>query len=82
MTLELIQKQINNNSLPNALFLIFQNSENSFISNQYINAISSLKEIKIIYVDDLKGLFPDENDIMNKSFLFRVFNFFTVTFCL
>lgn len=42
---------------------IFVNSEDSFLSNQYINAIAQKNELKIITVDEIKSLVPNDNDI-------------------
>ena len=62
LELKLLQDLITENKLSDC-FYIFLNSENSFLSNQYIEAIANSKKIKKIYVDDLKSLLPDENDI-------------------
>lgn len=42
---------------------IFVNSEDSFLSNQYINAIAQKNELKIITVEEIKSLVPNDNDI-------------------
>lgn len=42
---------------------IFVNSEDSFLSNQYINAIAQKNELKIITVEEIRSLIPNDNDI-------------------
>ena len=42
---------------------IFVNSEDSFLSNQYIRAIADKKGIKIVYVEEINTLIPNNNDI-------------------
>ena len=42
---------------------IFVNSEDSFLSNQYINAIAQKNELKVITVEEIKSLIPNDNDI-------------------
>lgn len=57
-----LQNLILNNKLTDC-FYIMVNSENSFLANQYIDAIADLKNISKVYIDDLNSLLPDENDI-------------------
>lgn len=42
---------------------IFVNSEDSFLSNQYINVIAQKNELKIITVEEIRSLIPNDNDI-------------------
>ena len=42
---------------------IFVNSEDSFLSNQYTNAIAQKNELKIVSVEEIKSLIPNDNDI-------------------
>ncbi len=42
---------------------IFVNSEDSFLSNQYTNAIAQKNELKIVPVEEIKSLIPNDNDI-------------------
>lgn len=65
MTIEVLKSNLESNTLDE--FYIFLNSENSFLSNQYIKAISETKQLKIVYVDDLKSLLPDKNDIFGST---------------
>jgi hypothetical protein len=62
MDLQTLQKHIKEN-LPIDSFYIFVNTENSFLSNQYINAISTYKNLRLVYVDEIDSLIPDKNDI-------------------
>lgn len=62
MTLEEFKKQIDL-EIPLTSALIFLNSENSFLSEQYVKYVSEKLKLKISYVDDLTTLLPDKNDI-------------------
>ena len=62
MTIESLKELIETNAELDSMY-IFLNSENTFLSNQYIAEISKKKNLKIVYVEDLKALIPDKNDI-------------------
>lgn len=62
MDLQTLQNAIlSNQQLPS--FIIFHNSENSFLANQYTDAIAVNKSLKKVYVEDPKSLIPDKDDI-------------------
>lgn len=42
---------------------IFVNSEDSFLSNQYVNAIAKNNELKLVPVEEIRSLIPNDNDI-------------------
>lgn len=60
--LKILQNLILNDNLSDC-FYIFVNSENSFLANQYLEAIANKKQLNKVYVEDLKSLLPDDNDI-------------------
>lgn len=62
MELQELSNALKNNSNIES-FYIFLNTENTFLSNQYIEEISKVKSLSISYVDELKSLVPDKNDI-------------------
>ena len=62
MELQELSNALKNNSNIEP-FYIFLNTENTFLSNQYIEEISKVKSLSISYVDELKSLIPDKNDI-------------------
>ena len=62
MELQELSNALKNNSNIEP-FYIFLNTENTFLSNQYIEEISKVKSLSISYVDELKSLVPDKNDI-------------------
>lgn len=62
MDLATLQKALKDNSVIEP-FYIFLNSENTFLSNQYIKEISRVKGLSIEYIDNIIGLLPDKNDI-------------------
>ena len=62
MDLATLQKSLKDNSVIEP-FYIFLNSENTFLSNQYIKEISRVKGLSIEYIDNIVGLLPDKNDI-------------------
>ena len=45
------------------LFFVFKNSENSFLSNQYINEIARVKKLSIVYIDSLNSVISDKEDL-------------------
>ena len=61
-----LKLDIENNS-PIDSFYIFKYSDNTFVANQYIKKIANNKNLNIVYVDDLKSLLPDLNDIFGVS---------------
>lgn len=62
MTLEEFKKQLDL-GIPLTSTVIFHNSENSFLSDQYIQYTCDKLKLKLAYVDDLTTLLPDKNDI-------------------
>ena len=62
ISLEKLKENIEK-KLPLESFYIFNYDDNTFIVNQYVNAISQIKDLKLTYVEDLKGFFPDKDDI-------------------
>lgn len=62
MELQELSNALKNNSNIEP-FYIFLNTENTFLSNQYIEEISKVNSLSISYVDELKSLVPDKNDI-------------------
>ena len=62
MTIESLKEMIEKNIDLDSMY-IFLNSENTFLANQYVNEISKKKNLKIVYIEDLKALLPDKNDI-------------------
>lgn len=62
LSLERLKENIEK-KLPLEPFYIFCYEDNTFIVNQYIRVMSQNRELKITYVDDLKGFFPDKDDI-------------------
>ena len=48
-------------------FYIFLNSENTFLSNQYIKEIAKKRNLTITYIDDVIELIPDKNDIFGSE---------------
>ena len=55
MTLEELKNKIEEKTLTSEL-IILVNADSSFLSNQYINAISNIKNKKIQYLDDLSSV--------------------------
>ena len=55
MTLEELKSKIEEKTLTSEL-IILVNADGSFLSNQYINAISNIKNKKIQYLDDLSSV--------------------------
>ena len=47
----------------NDIRFIFVNSEDSFLSNQYIHAIADKNNLRIVNVEEIKSLIPNDNDI-------------------
>ena len=62
MTLEELKNKIEEKTLTNEL-IILVNADSSFLSNQYINAISNIKNKKIQYLDDLSSVESSRVDI-------------------
>lgn len=44
-------------------FYIFVNTEDSFLSNQYVREIAVKNNLKLTFVEDINSLLPDKNDI-------------------
>lgn len=65
MTIESLKNSLDSNTLDD--FYIFINSENTFLSNQYIDAIAKSRSLKIVYIDNLNSLIPDKNDIFGSA---------------
>lgn len=67
MTLEEFKKQLDL-GIPLTKAVIFLNSENSFLSDQYINYTAEKLNLKLSYVEDITSLLPDKNDIFGCGF--------------
>lgn len=69
ISLESIQKILNNKDSEEELdtFYIFLNKENSFLSNQYLQAISKHKGLPIVYIDKIDDLIPNKSDIFGTT---------------
>lgn len=65
MTIETLKTNLDNKTLDD--FYIFFNLETSFLSNQYVDAIAQARGLKLIYIDDLRSLIPDKNDIFGSA---------------
>ena len=65
MTIETLKTNLDNKTLDD--FYIFFNLETSFLSNQYVDAITQARGLKLIYIDDLRSLIPDKNDIFGSA---------------
>ena len=65
MTIETLKTNLDNKTLDD--FYIFFNLETSFLSNQYVDAITQARGLKLIYIDDLRSLIPDKNDIFGST---------------
>lgn len=61
MTIQELKKQIETNCVTDAP-LIFKDDETMFLSNQYIEAISKSRNLKINYIDDLSEVVSDGFD--------------------
>lgn len=66
MTIQELKKEIENESLSDDI-LILCNSDNDFISNQYISAISKFKNLKITYVENIDSLISDRVSIFGDT---------------
>lgn len=62
MTIEVLKNQIETNSVTDSV-LIFKDSEDNFVSNQYIQAIARSKNLKINYIEDLSDVIQDTSSI-------------------
>lgn len=58
MTIKDLFNQIQLNEVKDSL-IVFKNSENQFLANQYIESIASSRGMKITYIDTLDGLVSD-----------------------
>lgn len=58
MTIKDLFNQIQFNEVKDSL-IVFKNSENPFLANQYIESIASSRGMKITYIDTLDGLVSD-----------------------
>lgn len=65
MTIETLKTNLDNKTLDD--FYIFFNLETSFLSNQYVDAIAQARGLKLIYIDNLRSLIPDKNDIFGSA---------------
>ena len=63
MNLETLQTNIKDNNVTTSFIIFVNNEGNTFLANQYVDAISSVKELKITYIEDYTSLIPDKNDI-------------------
>ena len=63
MNLETLQTNIKDKNVTTSFIIFVNNEGNTFLANQYVDAISSVKELKITYVEDYTSLIPDKNDI-------------------
>ena len=61
MTIQELKGQIENNCVTDAP-IIFKDNETMFLSNQYINAISKSRKLKINYIQDLSEVVSDGFD--------------------
>lgn len=62
MTLEEFKKQLDL-GIPLTKAVILLNSENSFLSDQYVKYASEKLNLKLSYIEDITTLLPDKNDI-------------------
>lgn len=67
MTIQELKSHIENKNIPDEL-IILHDTENGFISNQYISAIADVKNVEITYIDSLDGLMANSGNIF-QSFL-------------
>jgi DNA polymerase III delta subunit len=58
MTIKDLFNQIQFNEVKDSL-IVFKNSENQFLANQYIESIANSRGMKITYIDTLDGLISD-----------------------
>ena len=63
MNLETLQTNIKDNNVTTSFIIFVNNEGNTFLANQYVDAMSSVKELKITYIEDYTSLIPDKNDI-------------------
>ena len=66
MTLQELQQRIQLKDLTDGL-LVFKNSENSFIANQYIKEIAVIRGLEIQYIDDLSDVVTDSFSILGNE---------------
>ncbi len=59
MDISILKKSIES-SMPTQNFIIFKNTDNSFLSNQYTNAIASKTNCTIEYIESLDGLYVND----------------------
>lgn len=62
MTIQELKQQIQNKKVTDQL-IILKDTENNFISNSYIQAISKTKKLPVEYVDDIAELIADKSSI-------------------